>query len=55
MCLIEEPDYGTPASKATETVALTIDGLKVTVPAGTSIMRAAAKPAYKSPSSARPI
>ncbi len=42
MCLINEPDYGTPASKATETVALTIDGQKVTVPAGTSIMRAAA-------------
>jgi formate dehydrogenase major subunit len=42
MCLIHEPDYGTPASKATETVALTIDGQKVTVPAGTSIMRAAA-------------
>ena len=42
MCLVNEPDYGTPASKATETVALTIDGQKVTVPAGTSIMRAAA-------------
>ena len=42
MCLINEPDYGTPASKATETVALTIDGQTVTVPAGTSIMRAAA-------------
>jgi formate dehydrogenase major subunit len=42
MCLINEPDYGTPASKATETVELTIDGQKVTVPAGTSIMRAAA-------------
>ncbi|MGO9172016.1 MAG: formate dehydrogenase subunit alpha [Rhodomicrobium sp.] len=42
MSLVHEPDYGTPASKATETVALTIDGMKVTVPAGTSIMRAAA-------------
>jgi formate dehydrogenase major subunit len=39
---MHEPDYGTPASKATETVALTIDGMKVTVPAGTTIMRAAA-------------
>ncbi len=49
MCLIEEPDYGTPASKATEAVALTIDGLKVTVPAGTSIMRAAAEAGIEIP------
>ncbi|MGO9485944.1 MAG: formate dehydrogenase subunit alpha [Rhodomicrobium sp.] len=42
MCLVHEPDYGTPASKAAETVALTIDGTKVAVPSGTSIMRAAA-------------
>ena len=41
MSLIHEIDYGTPASKSTETVELTIDGAKVTVPAGTSIMRAA--------------
>src|SRR4029079_8845813 len=34
-------DYGTPASKAKKTVTLTIDGAKVTVPEGTSIMRAA--------------
>ena len=39
--LIEETDYGTPASKAAETVTLTIDGKSATVPAGTSIMRAA--------------
>ncbi len=49
MCLINEPDYGTPASKATETVALTIDGLKVTVPAGTTIMRAAAEAGIQIP------
>ena len=36
-----ETDYGTPASAAAETVALTIDGMPVSVPAGTSIMRAA--------------
>ena len=36
-----ETDYGTPASTAAETVALTIDGMPVTVPAGTSVMRAA--------------
>ncbi len=43
MSLVHEADYGTPASTAKETVALTIDGLAVTVPAGTSIMRAAAE------------
>ena len=36
-----ETDYGTPASGAEETVALSIDGTPVSVPAGTSIMRAA--------------
>ena len=41
MTLIREIDYGTPVSPATETVNLTIDGEPVTVPAGTSIMRAA--------------
>ena len=39
--LIEEIDYGTPASKSEKTVTLTIDGRSVTVPEGTSIMRAA--------------
>jgi len=37
-----EADYGTPASKSEKTVTLTIDGVSVTVPEGTSIMRAAA-------------
>jgi formate dehydrogenase major subunit len=41
MSLIHEIDYGTPVSKSAEQVTLTIDGQKVTVPAGTSIMRAA--------------
>src|SRR5580658_8173710 len=41
MSLIHETDYGTPASKSSDTVELTIDGAKVNVPAGTSIMRAA--------------
>ena len=41
MSLIVETDYGTPASQAAEQVTLTIDGRSVTVPAGTSIMRAA--------------
>jgi formate dehydrogenase major subunit len=38
---VKETDYGTPASKAVKTVTLTIDGTRVTVPEGTSIMRAA--------------
>jgi formate dehydrogenase major subunit len=41
MSLISEIDYGTPRSTATKTVSLTIDGFAVTVPEGTSIMRAA--------------
>src|SRR5215467_6093376 len=43
MPLIQELDYGTPESHATEQVTLSIDGNEVTVPAGTSIMRAAAE------------
>ncbi|MGV1015335.1 MAG: 2Fe-2S iron-sulfur cluster-binding protein, partial [Methyloceanibacter sp.] len=41
MSLIQEIDYGTPVSKSEKTVTLTIDGAQVTVPEGTSIMRAA--------------
>ena len=41
MSLVHEIDYGTPASRSAEQVTLTIDGQQVTVPAGTSIMRAA--------------
>ncbi|MCW5774235.1 MAG: (2Fe-2S)-binding protein, partial [Rhodospirillaceae bacterium] len=41
MPLDATPDYGTPASKQEAIVALTIDGFPVSVPAGTSIMRAA--------------
>src|SRR5262245_57614521 len=41
MTLIKEIDYGTPAARFTKTVTLTIDGTRVTVPEGTSIMRAA--------------
>src|SRR5690606_9593749 len=37
-----ERDFGTPASLAAETVALVIDGVECSVPAGTSVMRAAA-------------
>ncbi len=41
MSLVHETDHGTPASRSAERVTLTIDGQRVTVPAGTSIMRAA--------------
>ncbi|HKE49346.1 MAG TPA: formate dehydrogenase subunit alpha [Rhodanobacteraceae bacterium] len=40
---IAEADLGTPRSPATETVALTIDGIDVRVPAGTSVLRAASE------------
>src|ERR1700691_1349257 len=42
MLSIVEQDYGTPKREGTELVTLTIDGQEVTVPAGTSVMRAAA-------------
>jgi formate dehydrogenase major subunit len=38
-----QSDFGTPASKSTDQITLTIDGRNVTVPAGTSVMRAAAE------------
>ena len=41
MTLVHEIDFGTPESRAEKMVTLTIDGNTVTVPAGTSIMRAA--------------
>ena len=40
---IAETDLGTPKSKATQKVALTIDGHDVRVPVGTSVLRAAAE------------
>ena len=38
-----QADFGTPASRSVEPVTLTIDGRRVTVPAGSSVMRAAAE------------
>ncbi|MDE8347502.1 MAG: formate dehydrogenase subunit alpha, partial [Acidocella sp.] len=43
MGLIQEPDFGTKPSPATKLVTLTIDGQSLTVPEGTSIMRAASE------------
>ncbi len=40
--IIPDRDFGTPAAKSHSMVTLTIDGFDVTVPEGTSIMRAAA-------------
>ncbi|HBD12628.1 MAG TPA: formate dehydrogenase subunit alpha [Porticoccaceae bacterium] len=44
-----QKDYGTPRSLAVETVGLTIDGVAVSAPAGTSVMRAAAEAGIKIP------
>src|ERR1700747_943285 len=41
MSLVEETDFGTPKSKSEKLVTLNIDGQAVTVPEGTSIIRAA--------------
>ncbi|MBN9442948.1 molybdopterin oxidoreductase family protein [Bosea sp. (in: a-proteobacteria)] len=41
MALIKEIDYGTPIRLSEKTVTLSIDGQRVTVPAGTSVMAAA--------------
>lgn len=38
---LREKDFGTPASSSAESVAVTIDGIDVSVPKGTSVMRAA--------------
>jgi formate dehydrogenase major subunit len=43
MLSIVENDFGTPARESKQLVTLTIDGREVTVPAGTSVMRAAAE------------
>ncbi len=49
MPLIQELDYGTPAVTAEKPVTLTIDGHDVTVPEGTSVMRAAMEAGIKVP------
>ncbi|CAG4927140.1 unnamed protein product [Acidocella sp. C78] len=41
MGLVHEIDYGTKPSEAASLVTLTIDGVRVSVPEGTSVMRAA--------------
>ena len=43
MTLVHDRDFGTKPSNAATTVSLTVDGMPVVVPAGTSVMRAAAE------------
>ncbi len=47
--IIPDRDFGTPAAKSKQMVTLTIDGFAVTVPEGTSIMRAAAEAGIQVP------
>ena len=49
MTLIKETDYGTPKAKSEKMLTLEIDGLEVSVPEGTSIMRAAMELGTKIP------
>jgi formate dehydrogenase major subunit len=42
MTLLKEPDFGTPAVASEATVPIEVDGHPVTVPAGTSVIRASA-------------
>ncbi|MDE2582437.1 MAG: formate dehydrogenase subunit alpha [Rhodospirillales bacterium] len=49
MTLLAETDYGTPESTSSTRVTLTIDGQAVTVPEGTSVMRAAMEAGIKVP------
>ncbi|MFY7956150.1 MAG: 2Fe-2S iron-sulfur cluster-binding protein, partial [Burkholderiaceae bacterium] len=43
MNAINEKDFGTPERASATLVTLEIDGVSVTVPAGTSVMRASAE------------
>ncbi len=49
MLSIVEQDFGTPGRDSNKTVTLTIDGTEVSVPEGTSVMRAAAIAGLKIP------
>src|SRR5258705_13132020 len=49
MISIDEQDLGTPRRDSAKLVTLTIDGEEITVPAGTSVMRAAALSGTKIP------
>jgi predicted molibdopterin-dependent oxidoreductase YjgC len=43
MFQIKEIDFGTPAARSEKMITLTVDGFEVSVPEGTSVMRAASE------------
>ncbi|ALG90635.1 MULTISPECIES: formate dehydrogenase subunit alpha [Actibacterium] len=47
--ILPDADFGTPASKSKTMVTLVVDGTPVTVPEGTSVMRASAEAGIKVP------
>src|SRR3954469_25788445 len=49
LTLIKEPDYGTPERTSEKMVTLEVDGIAVSVPEGTSVMRAAAEMGFSIP------
>ncbi|HVZ02387.1 MAG TPA: formate dehydrogenase subunit alpha [Dongiaceae bacterium] len=49
MTLVKEKDYGTPERQSDKLVTLEIDGIAVSVPEGTSVMRAAAEIGFSIP------
>lgn len=49
MTLIKETDFGTPEATSETMVTLTVDGFDVTVPQGTSVMRASVEAGIKIP------
>ena len=49
MTILKEPDYGTPEVSSENSVKVKIDGIDVEVPAGTSVMRAAAEAGIQVP------
>ena len=50
---MQEIDYGTPRSKSEKMVSLSIDGKQISVPEGTSIMRAAMETGIEIPEALR--
>src|SRR5262252_2834859 len=49
LTLIKEPDYGTPERSSEKMVTLEVDGVAVSVPEGTSVMRAASEIGFQIP------
>src|SRR5882757_2572183 len=49
LTLVKEKDYGTPERQSEKLVTLEVDGITVSVPQGTSVMRAAAEIGFSIP------